>query len=92
MTLYFSFLPICVSFHFSRHAGQRSRDPPTWSCIKEVVAASGIPVIGNGDVFTDKDAADMLQQTGCAGVMVARYVLCRSFEFWYIMSIYIYHS
>lgn len=43
-----------------------------WSIIKRVKEAVRIPVIGNGDVFQPQDAAAMLEQTGCDGVMIGR--------------------
>ena len=43
-----------------------------WREIAAVVAALDIPVIGNGDVWTGADAARMRQETGCAGIMIAR--------------------
>lgn len=43
-----------------------------WQVIADVKNAVSIPVIGNGDVMTGQDAIDMMDQTGCDGVMVAR--------------------
>jgi nifR3 family TIM-barrel protein len=43
-----------------------------WDEIAAVVAALDIPVIGNGDIKTAEDAVRMREQTGCAGVMIAR--------------------
>jgi nifR3 family TIM-barrel protein len=43
-----------------------------WSEIAAVVEALDIPVIGNGDIKTGADARRMRDQTGCAGIMIAR--------------------
>ena len=43
-----------------------------WECIRQVKEAVGIPVIGNGDVDSPQAARDMLEQTGCNGVMIGR--------------------
>lgn len=56
----------------SRHAGQKSSDSPYWERIKEIKEISSIPVIGNGDALTFKDALRMMVMTRCDGVMIAR--------------------
>lgn len=40
--------------------------------ITEIRKAVGIPVLANGDITTAEDAKQMLEQTGCAGVMIGR--------------------
>lgn len=43
-----------------------------WDIIRQVKAAVGIPVIGNGDIKKVTDITDMMELTGCDAVMIAR--------------------
>lgn len=43
-----------------------------WNVIAEIKQAVKIKVIGNGDIFTAQDAAEMFHRTGCDAVMAAR--------------------
>lgn len=40
--------------------------------IASVKEAVNVPVVGNGDIYSAADALNMMKQTGCDGVMIAR--------------------
>ena len=52
-----------------------------WDAIAALVDAVDIPVLGNGDVWSAVDAAEMVAATGCAGVVVGRGCLGRPWLF-----------
>lgn len=55
-----------------------------WSAIrdmKQALAPLGVPVLGNGDIWTGADAVRMQRETGCDGVVVGRGCLGRPWLF-----------
>ena len=55
-----------------RTRSQMYRGDARWSEIRAVVEALDIPVVGNGDIKTADDAVRMYEETGAAGLMIAR--------------------
>jgi tRNA-dihydrouridine synthase B len=52
-----------------------------WEYIAALKDHVQVPVIGNGDVKTAKDALDMFTKTGCDGVMIGRQALVQPWIF-----------
>jgi nifR3 family TIM-barrel protein len=48
------------------------KEPARWEWIERAVKVSQVPIIGNGDIWSAHDAHEMIRQTGCYAVMVAR--------------------
>ncbi len=72
-----------VALH-ARTASQLYGGQADWTAIARLVEhlePTGIPVLGNGDIWTGHDAVSMLDQTGCAGVVVGRGCLGRPWLF-----------
>ncbi|RZQ65343.1 tRNA dihydrouridine synthase DusB [Amycolatopsis suaedae] len=70
-----------VSLH-ARTAAQRYSGKADWSAIARLKeAVTGIPVLGNGDIFAADDALRMMAETGCDGVVVGRGCLGRPWLF-----------
>lgn len=57
------------------------KPPADLDVIRDVKKSVAVPVVGNGDIFTEQHALDMLSYTGCDGVMIGRAALGNPFIF-----------
>ncbi|UYM05765.1 tRNA dihydrouridine synthase DusB [Solicola gregarius] len=69
-----------IALH-GRTAAQHYSGTADWDAIGELVSSVDIPVLGNGDIWEASDATRMVEQTGCAGVVVGRGCLGRPWLF-----------
>ena len=72
-----------VTLH-ARTAAQRYSGTANYDAIRALVEhmdGTGIPVLGNGDIFAASDARAMMDATGCHGVVVGRGCLGRPWLF-----------
>lgn len=72
-----------VALH-ARTAEQMYSGKARWDAIKNLVEELkdlNVPVLGNGDIWSGADAVNMINQTGCNGVVVGRGCLGRPWLF-----------
>jgi nifR3 family TIM-barrel protein len=70
-----------VALHARTAAGFYSGSAD-WSAIERLKQTlTGVPVLGNGDIWSAQDAVRMVEQTGCDGVVVGRGCLGRPWLF-----------
>jgi len=77
-----------VALH-ARTAEQMYEGKSDWSAIARLVEhlkPTGVPVLGNGDIWSGSDALAMVDQTNCAGVVVGRGCLGRPWLFSDLLS------
>ncbi len=60
---------ITLHARFSKQGFEGQAD---WKLIEDLRSAVKVPLIGNGDIRTPENALEMLNKTGCDGVMVGR--------------------
>ena len=72
-----------VALH-ARTAEQMYEGKSDWSAISRLVdhlQPTGVPVLGNGDIWSGADGVRMMEETGCAGIVVGRGCLGRPWLF-----------
>jgi nifR3 family TIM-barrel protein len=69
-----------IALH-GRTAAQHYSGAADWDSIAALADHVDIPVLGNGDIWEAADALRMVEQTGCAGVVVGRGCLGRPWLF-----------
>jgi nifR3 family TIM-barrel protein len=69
-----------IALH-GRTAAEHYSGRADWGAIAELADQVAIPVLGNGDIWEAADAVRMVEQTGCAGVVIGRGCLGRPWLF-----------
>lgn len=72
-----------VALH-ARTAAQLYDGKANWNAISELVehlSGTEVTVLGNGDIWSGEDGLKMMQETGCAGVVIGRGCLGRPWLF-----------
>jgi nifR3 family TIM-barrel protein len=69
-----------IALH-GRTAAQHYSGEADWTAIAALAALVDLPVLGNGDIWEAADALRLLDETGCAGVVVGRGCLGRPWLF-----------
>jgi nifR3 family TIM-barrel protein len=72
-----------VALH-ARTAEQMYEGNADWNAISRLVdhlKPTGVPVLGNGDIWSGADGVRMMEETGCAGIVVGRGCLGRPWLF-----------
>jgi nifR3 family TIM-barrel protein len=71
----------CIALH-ARTASEFYSGQADWSAIARLKEAiGGVPILGNGDIWSAADAIRMVDETGCDGVVVGRGCLGRPWLF-----------
>ena len=74
-----------IALH-ARTAQQHYAGLANWDAIGELKAAvTGVPVLGNGDIWEASDAIRMIEHTGCDGVVIGRGCLGRPWLFGHLI-------
>ncbi len=60
-----------ISVH-GRTVSQKYSGKADWDIIRRIREMTSLPVIGNGDIGSHKEAGERLAETGCAAVMIGR--------------------
>ncbi|MCF8261354.1 MAG: tRNA dihydrouridine synthase DusB [Melioribacteraceae bacterium] len=68
-------------FVHARTKQDRYDEEPDWNWLKVLKQETDIPIVGNGSIFTPQDIKEMLEQTKCDSVLVARGALGNPFIF-----------
>jgi tRNA-dihydrouridine synthase B len=74
-----------ISIH-PRTAAQGFSGKADWSIIAALKRRVGIPVIGNGDIFSAQDAIQMFQETRCDAVMIGRMAIGNPYIFQQVLA------